>query len=145
MRHRMSCVSWGVSWMCSEVCLGCPEVCPRMCAELVPGTDICFSFRPLFCQHTPNITTPPSISWLLHLCKVMRLLQYQLRVFWTFIHLVPIAEAEKDIITSHGTTWLELFLLFTVRGRKVIRQQLPGESQVLPKFNLLFKTFCRLS
>ena len=40
-----------------------------------------------------------------------------------------------------GSTWLELFLLYTIKGGRVVRQQMPGESTVLPKFNLLFKTF----
>jgi hypothetical protein len=44
-----------------------------------------------------------------------------------------------------GTTWLELLLFFRIRGGKVVRQQFPGESHILPKFAFLFKAFIRPS
>ena len=81
----------------------------------------------------------------MHRDEIASIMQHQLRVFWMSIFLVPGVEGAEDAITPHGTTWLELFLLCIIRGGKVVRQQFPGESHILPKFNLLFKTFCRLS
>jgi hypothetical protein len=75
--------------------------------------------------------------------EIARLLQHQLRIFWMSIFLVPVAESGDDTITLQGSTWLELFLLCTIRGGRVVRQQVPGESTVLPKLNRLFKNFLR--
>ena len=50
-------------------------------------------------------------------------------------------------IHTSGSTWLELFLLFTIRGGYTTAQQIPGAegNHIKPKFNALFKAFIKRS
>ena len=90
---------------------------------------------------TIRLVAPPPIQGDEH----QRIVQYQLRIFWTRLYVTPTAAPQEPAITEHGTTWLELFLLFTIKGGKVSKEQFQGVTTIQPRFTPLFKTFVRLS
>ena len=92
---------------------------------------------------TISLIAPPPIQGDYH----TKLLHYHLRVFWSTIFLVPAGDSSSASITQHGTTWLELFLIFSLNGGLLLKQQFADYegSHINPRFNALFKAFVKTS
>ena len=84
-----------------------------------------------------NLQDPPPLSGALQF--VSR--QLQLIGYWTSIRLQPIV----DMTSEHGTTWLELFAFFTLRGGCMATQQDVRAAGHRPRFTMLYKAFIRQS
>ena len=67
--------------------------------------------------------------------------QLQLIGFWSSVRLQPIVDMSSD----YGTTWLELFAFFTLRGGCISTKQGEGTAGHRPRFNMLYKAFIRQS
>ena len=67
--------------------------------------------------------------------------QLQLIRYWSSIRLQPI----DDMTCEHGTTWLELFAFFTLRGGCIANQQEESTAGHRPRFNMFYEAFIRQS
>ena len=78
-----------------------------------------------------NLQDPPPLSGALQFVSK----QLQLIGFWSSIRLQPIF----DMTSEHGTTWLELFAFFTLRGGCVAAQEDMNTAGHRPRFTMLHK------
>ena len=67
--------------------------------------------------------------------------QLQLIGYWSSIRLQPV----DDMTCEHGSTWLELFAFFTLRGGCIATMQDANTAGHRPSFNMLYKAFIRQS
>ncbi len=84
-----------------------------------------------------NLQDPPPLGGELQFISR----QLQLTCFWTSIRLQPI----DNMTCEHGTTWLELFAFFTLRGGSSATQQEVNTAGHRPRFNMLYKALVRQS
>ena len=59
-----------------------------------------------------QLLSPPPIQG----DQAHHIIQHHLRFLWTNLFLVPAVDVQTAAITQHCTTWLELFLLYSIKG-----------------------------
>ena len=79
---------------------------------------------------------PPPVQG--NLFEVTRLLQLQ--GYRASLMFAPVA----DMVNHSGTTWIELFALFLLRGGCIAPEQVSQSTQDRPRFTYMFKLFVEL-